>query len=243
MSHQPAAPPRAAAVVLAAGDGTRIGGAHNKVFLHLAGRRVVSWSLQALAQVRSIERFVMVIRESDRELAEETIDRDLEGIDVEVVLGGNSRHQSELFALRHLAVAIASSLDVVLVHDGARPLLSPELVQTLITTAAECGAAIPGLETDEIRRVRPDGTLDLRPPEVMIRAQTPQAFDARTVLNAYERADIDRFVGTDTASCVEEYSDTRIQVVAGNPANIKITYPQDLFDAATILEDRNFHLD
>lgn len=236
--------PRSAAIVLAAGDGTRVGGVHNKVFLHLAGRRVVSWSLQSLAQIRSIERFILVIRESDRELAEETIDRELEGIDVEIVIGGGSRHQSELLALRHLAPAIAaSSINVVLIHDGARPLLSPELVRTLIRAAVEHGAAIPGLDTDEIYRIRPDGTLDLRQLEPMIRAQTPQVFDARTLLDACECADADGFVATDTSSCVEQYSTTRVQVVPGSQANIKITYAFNLFEAETILRDINFHLD
>ncbi len=244
MAPRTAGQPRAAAVVLAAGSGSRVGSVHNKVFLHLAGRRVVSWSLQSLARVGSIERFIMVIRESDRQLAEETIDRELEDLDVEIVLGGDSRHESELLALRHLAPAITrSEIDIVLIHDGARPLLSPTLVRSLIGAAAEHGAAFPGLHTDEIRRLRPDGTVDFSHVQTMVRAQTPQAFGAHALLNAYERASAEGFIGTDTASCVQHYSDTRVQQVPGDPRNIKITYPNDLFEAETILRHEHFHLD
>ena len=92
----------AAAVVLAAGSGTRVGAAHNKVFLPLAGRRVVSWSLASFARVSAVRRFVMVIREADRELAQQTIDREALDIPVEIIVGGQTRQQSELAALRHL---------------------------------------------------------------------------------------------------------------------------------------------
>ena len=123
----------AAAVVLAAGSGTRVGAAHNKVFLPLAGRRVVSWSLASFAKVSDVRRFVMVIREADRELAQHTIDREALDIPVEIIVGGQTRQQSELAALRHLAPAIdTGEITMVLIHDGARPLLSPSLIGALI---------------------------------------------------------------------------------------------------------------
>lgn len=205
----------------------------------------MSWSLRALAESGSIDRFILVIRDADRPLAVETLGREAENLDVEIVLGGQTRHQSELLALRYLAPSIASSaIDMVLIHDGARPLLSPKLVSTLVRVASARGTAIPGLKTEDIRRVHADGTLELAGlHESMVCAQTPQVFAARTVLDAYERASFDGFQGTDTASCVEAYSDINIHVIPGDPWNIKITYPSDLFVAESILRTQRYHLE
>ncbi len=234
---------RAAAVVLAAGSGSRMRAAQNKVFLHLCGRRVVSWSVESLAQIRAVKRVVLVIREHDRKVAEETIDREIDDIEVEIVVGGETRQQSELFALRHLSPAIATGdINLVLVHDGARPLLSSALAGTVIRTAFEHGAAYPALEADDIRRMRPDGTLDLADVQIMLRAQTPQAFGAQALLRAYEKAELDGFDGSDTVACWERYNAGPVQWVPGDPRNIKITYPEDLFKAEQILREAQFHL-
>jgi 2-C-methyl-D-erythritol 4-phosphate cytidylyltransferase len=235
---------RAAAIVLAAGSGSRLGAAHNKVFLPLSGRRVVSWSLESFAHVRAIKRFVMVIREEDRSLAEETIDREVEGITVEIIVGGDTRQQSELAALRHLAPAIAAQdINMILIHDGARPLLSRRLVETLIRSTSLHQAAFPAIERDDIRGIRPDGTIDMSNPGRLIAAQTPQTFRAQPLLDAYERADAEGFIGTDTVSCWERYNTMPVKWVRGDPRNIKITYPGDLFDAEQILRDSEFHVD
>ena len=235
---------RTAAVVLAAGSGSRMGAEQNKVFLNLCGRRVVSWSIQALAQIHAVERVVMVIREQDRKIAHRTLDREIEDLQVDVVVGGDSRRQSELFALRHLAPGIAAGdISLVLIHDGARPILSPSLVKRLIRVAADHDAAYPALQTDDIRRLRSDGTVDMVDTQIMLRAQTPQVFRADALLDAYERAEADGFDGPDTVSLWERYHEQHVQWVSGDPRNIKITYPEDLFEAERILEEARFNLD
>ena len=236
---------RAAGIVLGAGNSTRAAASQNKVFLPLAGRRVLSWSLLSFARVRAIERFILVIREADRELAEETIDREIgDDFTVEIVIGGETRHESELLALRHLAPAIADgSINIVLLHDGARPILSPALVRALIRKASLTGAVFPGLEADDIRQLNPDGTLQMLRRERFVRAQTPQVFEATALLTAYEQAASDEFVGTDTVSCWEQYSPKAAAWLEGDIRNIKITYPQDLFEAERILRATNFHLE
>jgi len=214
------------------------------VFLPLSGRRVVSWSLTSFAQVTVVKRFIMVIRDEDRRLAEETIDREIGSADVEIIVGGDTRQQSELAALRYLGPDIAAgNINVVLIHDGARPLLAPRLVRTLIQTAAEHQAAFPAVERDDIRRVRPDGTIDMSHPGRLIAAQTPQTFSAQPLLAAYEQADADGFNGTDTVSCWERYNNSPVRWVPGDPRNIKITFPGDLLDAEQILRHSGFQLD
>lgn len=233
-----------AVVVLAAGDGSRVGSPHNKVFLPLAGRRIISWSLNTFAEVSSVCRVVLLVREVDRRLAEETIDREVNGIDVEIIVGGKTRHESELLALRHLAPAIETgSPSMVLIHDGARPLVSAQLVRDVLASAAEHGAALPGLDDENIRRTHADGTLDCGRSERLVRAQTPQAFEARQLLLAYSRAESEGFVGTDTSSCWEQYTDADVMLVPGDPRNLKITFPGDLFLAENLLRLTNFHIE
>jgi 2-C-methyl-D-erythritol 4-phosphate cytidylyltransferase len=223
----------AAGVVLASGSGTRVGGEVNKVYLPLAGRRVVGWSLAALAEVPDIGVLVLVIREQDRELAAEVV----AGIDrpVEIVPGGASRQESELMALRCLADRIESgAVDAVLIHDAARPLVTPELAGAVLRTAREFGGAVPGLPRDDL--ISADGDtvtgVDLG---LLVTVQTPQGYRAGPLLAAYERAAADEFVGTDTAACMARYSDLPTRCIDGDERNMKITYPYDVAIAQRLL--------
>ena len=90
----------AVAVVLAAGKGTRVGAEGNKAYLPLAGRRMVSWTLESLSQVPELARTVLVIRPEERKRAEQTVDREAPDLDVEIIEGGNSRHETIASARR-----------------------------------------------------------------------------------------------------------------------------------------------
>jgi 2-C-methyl-D-erythritol 4-phosphate cytidylyltransferase len=224
--------PHAAAVVLASGAGTRVGSELNKVYLPLAGRPLLAWSLDAFAQVAGIGTLVLVIRPQDAHLA-----ADLAGADVEIVHGGASRQESELNALRHLAARIGDgTIDTVLLHDGARPLIDRALITRVLDAARRNGGAIPALPADDLVTVdESDGRLGGPPPGSMVRVQTPQGFHARPLLEAYERARAENFLGTDTASCMERFSEVTVAAVPGDQRNIKITYPHDLVVAGRVL--------
>lgn len=221
--------PTAAAVVLASGAGTRVGAGVNKVYLPLAGRPIVAWSLEAFARTPGIGVLVFVIRPQDREFAEEALGG--LGAPVEVVHGGASRQDSELNALRHLAGRIGSgAIDAVLLHDGARPLVTPALITEVLRVARQDGGAMPGLEADDI--VTAEGA---RPPGTLVRAQTPQGFRAAPLIAAYEDAAREGFAGTDTASVMERFSNVPVRWVPGAVENIKVTYPHDLLVAGQIV--------
>lgn len=228
-----------AAVVLAGGSGTRVGADRNKAYLSLAGRTVAAWSLDVFAGLPAVGRRILVIRPEDREVAAEIIDRELGDASVEVIEGGSSRHGSEWAALTHLREDIdRGTVDLVLLHDAARPLVTRALVQAVIETAAESGGAMPGLVDDDLGLVDDDGRLQpARAPGTgtLVRTQTPQGFLARPLIAAYERANAEGFEGTDTASTVLRYSDVTIRPVPGDTRNLKITYAQDLITAADIL--------
>ncbi len=237
---------RVAAIVLAGGSGTRVGGERNKVYLPLAGRTVISWSLNAFAGMREIGAVVLVVRAGDRELADWVIDREVEHDGVEIVTGGSTRQESELAGLRHLAPRIGTgAVDTVLIHDGARPLMTRTLAAGVLGAARGSGGAVPGLPRDDLAVAGPDGrTLEARAPAGLVAVQTPQGFRAAPLLAAYEEAARQGFAGTDTASCVERFAtDMAIRWILGDRQNIKITYAHDLLTAEGVLARAGHHLD
>ncbi len=229
---------RVAVVVLAGGSGLRVGGDRNKAYLPLAGRTAVGISLSTMAAaVPGVARLVLVVRADDVDLAERTLGAEVPHppVPVELVVGGASRHGSEERALRHLEPAIdAGELDLVLIHDAARPLCSPELVATLVRAATASGGAVPGVVADDLAAVGDDGTLT---PLVgrHVRIQTPQVFAAAPLLQAYHRAAEAGFEGTDTAACLERFSTVTVAFVPGEERNFKITYPHDVALADELL--------
>jgi 2-C-methyl-D-erythritol 4-phosphate cytidylyltransferase len=221
---------RAAAVVLAGGSGTRVGGESNKVYLPVAGRIMIGISLNTFAALPEIGPLVLVVRAEDRELAGRVIDREVDAA-VEVVTGGSTRQESELAGLRQLADRIRDEhIDTVLIHDGARPFAGPSLVREVLRVARECGGAVPGLPRDDLAAAGPDGRGLAGPaPEGLVAVQTPQGFSAAPLLAAYEQAAREGFAGTDTASCMHRFAPAvPIRWVAGEARNFKITYPHDL---------------
>ncbi|MFL6128180.1 MAG: 2-C-methyl-D-erythritol 4-phosphate cytidylyltransferase [Mycobacteriales bacterium] len=225
----------AAAVVLAGGSGSRVGATGNKVYLPVAGRPLLSWALESFAAAPSVRRLVLVARPADLPLAADAADRT--GGDVEIVPGGATRHGSEWAALSHLGPAIrAGELAVVAVHDGARPLARCRLIEDTIEAARMHGAAVPGVPLPDAGVVDPAHGVRTEPPtRRLVRVQTPQAFRADLLLDAYERAERDGFAGTDTAACVERYAGLRVHCLPGDPRNVKVTYPADLELAAALL--------
>lgn len=223
-------------MVLASGAGVRVGGERNKVYLPLLGRTVVAWSLRVFAGLPDVGPLVLVVRPQDRDVAQQMLASELAGHPVEIVHGGAQRQDSELMALRHLAPRIESGqIGTVLIHDAARPLVTPDLVAAVLVAAGEPGGAVPGLPRDDVAMASPDGTLAEADLGMMMAMQTPQGFPARTLLAAYERAAADGFYGTDTAACVARHTGIPVRCIPGENSNIKITYPHDLVVAARLL--------
>jgi len=224
---------RAALVLLAAGSGTRAGRAYNKVFVSLSGRPVFAWSLLRAARVEEIVRTVMVVRDTDRAVAHAALDREEPARDVHLVTGGSTRHESEWAALQHLAPDIhAGRINVVVVHDAARPLATSATFRDVITTALSNGGAIPVRDQPDLLPL--DQAHPLRSRGDLVSVQTPQAFRAEPLLAAYTAARADGFTGTDTSSCFERYAGLDVVCLPGAAGNIKITYAEDFETAARL---------
>lgn len=212
-----------ASIVLAAGSGTRFGHSINKVWLQLQGKHIISRSLENSRKSFSQVRSILVINPDDEEFAREALKKDGVLADTEIVHGGATRHESEYKALQYLKGDIEAGLiDLVLIHDGARPLATPQIFSAIADGAQTHGGAIPTIALDPHE-------MDAARTETIARVQTPQGFRAQQLLQAYEKAAASGFIGTDTAACMEKFfPDVNTVAVPGDIFNIKITYPQDL---------------
>lgn len=219
-----------AIVLLAAGSGSRFGNATNKVWLPLAGQTVICRTIKNAHAAFLDAPILLVINPDDEALANKVIASEVSDIKMEIIYGGATRHGSEYQALLHLEPDIAAgNIDVVLIHDGARPLASPDLYRKIAEVAFEKGGAIP---TTTINPAE----IDISHETQIVRVQTPQGFRAKEVLQAYELAELDGFVGTDTGACVEKYfPEIKAVAVEAEVANLKITYAEDLKVAQALL--------
>ncbi|QGG95591.1 IspD/TarI family cytidylyltransferase [Actinomarinicola tropica] len=227
--------PRAVAIVLAGGSGTRLGLAdgRNKVYLPLGGLPLLAWSLRTLDGHPLVRRTVVVVRPGDER--EALAAASAAGVDPAptTVPGGATRSASESAGVRALAGTVDPST-VVLVHDGARPFLPVAMVDALVAAAAAHGAAVPGLALDP-STVRRDGDrLRALDPSRLRRVQTPQAFTAEVLLAAVDRAAREGIEGLDTAELVAAAGGPAARVVPGDDRNIKVTTPDDVARAEAI---------
>ena len=239
---------RVVAVILCAGQGTRMGASENKVFLPLAGRPALLWSVAAFERAASAHEVLLVAHPGEVERVREAVASAHPLKVIGVVSGGATRSGSERRALAALRPRIESGeVDLVMIHDGARPLVTPEEIERLARGAqapgkpGEAGGALlaaPLSPDEEIGQVEPDGRLKrLFTPGELARAQTPQAFDARLLLAAYDQAEAGGFDGTDTASTVERMG-APVLAVTGSEDNLKLTTPDDLARAEAIMRTR-----
>ena len=210
-----------AVVIVAAGAGARVGAGVNKVLLRLGDRPVLAWSVSDALATPDVSRVLVVVRPGEEDAVSAALAPHLGGGEVLLVPGGATRHASEWAAIRVLAPAIESGeLDVVAIHDGARPLAGIALFDAVVTAAREHGGALPVIPLADVLP---------RSARELVAVQTPQAFTAGTLLAAYRAADAAGFEGTDTASCLERYAaEVRVAAVKGNARNLKVTYPEDV---------------
>jgi len=228
------------AVVLGAGQGTRMGAGHNKVLLTLRGKPILVHALAAFEQTPQVTETLLVAHPDEEAMCRELVAEYGLAKVAAVIPGGVTRHQSEDCALDWLRPRIeVGEIALVLVHDGARPLITPDEIAELITATATTGGALLAAAPDETLFQLDDEGNVMRtwPSDELALAQTPQAFDARRLLAAYDAARADGFDGSDTAASFER-AGGQVRVVIGPPTNLKITTPDDLLRAEALLASR-----
>lgn len=224
------------AIVVAGGEGVRMGAGGNKVFLEVAGQSILERSLSLFQSHPLVAEIVLVGRRADMQACEGMRGRFSKLH--HLVGGGDVRHRSEFAGIQALAGRIdAGEIDVVLVHDAVRPFASADLIDRLVADRGESIGCIPGLPLPSTVVSVKDGYV-LDAPRNLWAVQTPQAFEATWLLEAHNRAARQGFLGTDTASVIE-WAGGDVRVIAGEVDNLKITTPADLQRAKTIADQRS----
>ena len=217
------------AIIVAAGKSERMGTGTDKAFLSLGNRPVVAWSLIAFEKCPDIDRIILVVRK-EQQLAAKAVAK-MFGISklVAVVPGGNKRQES---VQAGLAVCDVDTRFVV-VHDGARPCVTPEVISEVVKLAKRVGAATVGRRmTDTVKRVE-KGTLvsATEEREKLWAVQTPQAFNFRVLQNAYKS--LGKNDVTDDCQAVE-LSGEAVRIYENREPNFKITTVEDLQIASAL---------
>ncbi len=211
------------AILVAAGRGERLGAAQPKAFLEIGGESLLLRAARAFEASARVEGIVAVVPAGEVEVARALLAPigKLRG----VVAGGPRRQDSVLEGLKQVP---AGWDGIVLVHDAARPLVSVALIDAVVVTAREHGAALPVLPlNDTIKRVQGGRALATLDRTELGAAQTPQGFRCSLLVNAYEEAFRDRVALTDESMAVERLG-SPVAIVPGSPLNRKITTPEDL---------------
>ncbi|WP_061213107.1 2-C-methyl-D-erythritol 4-phosphate cytidylyltransferase [Syntrophomonas wolfei] len=221
-------------VIAAAGSGSRMGGKINKQYILLKSRPLLAYSLDVFEKMELVDEIVIVAQAREIEYCEREVVKRFSYQKVSRVVAGGLERQDSIWAgLEELN----SNTDFVAVHDGARPFVTSELIEEVLKEAVRWGAAIPGVAVrDTLKQVDRDNfvrqTLDR---SSVFAIQTPQIFRYCELHKAYEYAREQRVRATDDASLFEKYIG-RVKVVPGDYRNLKITTPEDLAIARTILD-------
>jgi 2-C-methyl-D-erythritol 4-phosphate cytidylyltransferase len=227
---------RADAVVVAAGKGQRCVEGKKKQFLPLAGKPVLVHALDKFESCPLIRSVVLVTGQEDtayclKEIVERYGYRKIS----QIVPGGLERQESVQNGIN----ALPADAEIVVIHDGVRPLVTREMIEESIRIAVRMQTAVFAVPVKEtIKMAHPDGTvartLDR---ESLWQIQTPQAFQVRVIKEALHKAAEEGFTGTDDASLVERLG-VKVHLLPGSYTNIKITTPEDLMMAALFLQQK-----
>jgi 2-C-methyl-D-erythritol 4-phosphate cytidylyltransferase len=219
-----AAAPRIAVIIPAGGVGARFGSRTPKQFLKIQRVPVVTKTVSCFARYGAVTAIAVAAPEAHVERTRRALSSIARRAPLVVVCGGPTRQESVWLAMQ----AVPDDAEIIVVHDAVRPLITRDLIASVVRAAAEHGAAICALPIAEtVKRVRNDvvdATLDR---SELWAVQTPQAFRAALLREAHEKARRDGVVGTDDAMLVERLGHA-VRVVRGLAENVKITTPEDL---------------
>ena len=219
---------KAHSILLAGGSSDRFNNEENKVYFPIGGKPALSWPLETLDNSDKVDSIILVVRDEDWEKTNNVIQlvnpKKLSG----VTIGGNTRHESEYQGLLYLKERPdINEEDLILIHDGARPLLPSYLLDELIDVAKKYGASAPGYNSDNLMKKQEFNKEEIQ--ETIVEIQTPQIFPASELWKSYELAKLDKWQAVDTTECVSKYSELEAVVIPGDPRNMKVTFIEDIF--------------
>ncbi len=219
------------AIIPAAGHGTRMGADKNKLLLEVLGRPVLLWTLDAFESCPLVDEVLVVANEQDifsyRDIICEEGYRKIK----DIIRGGETRAESV-----YKGICAAENADIVVIHDGARALITPEEIEKVIAGSLETGAAIAAVHAvDTLKRAEGAYIAETPDRSMIWQAQTPQVFKKDLILEAMKNCTV---AITDDASAAEAAGE-KVKLVETSYRNIKITTPFDLLVAEAVLTERN----
>ncbi|MCI7800309.1 2-C-methyl-D-erythritol 4-phosphate cytidylyltransferase [Eubacterium sp.] len=217
------------AVILAAGNGTRMKTKDSKLLLKINGKTVLERSVNAFLNISDIDEVIVVAREKDIPAFSDILTDER----VSFVVGGDTRQQSVMNA-----VDVIDDCELIIIHDGARPLIKSEDIENTIRAAKENKAAAVGVFVkDTVKVVDKNGFVVSTPDRnTLFAVQTPQIFDFELYRNAAQNAREKGFDFTDDCQLVESFNQ-KVKTVVGSYSNIKITTPDDIVLAENLLKN------
>lgn len=216
------------AIILGAGNGTRMKTKDSKLLLKIGDKTVIERSVEAFLNVSDIDEVVVVTREQDLETFMSLLDDER----ISFAIGGATRQESVSNAIETI-----ESAELVAIHDGARPMIREEDIENTIRQAKEHKAAAVGVPVkDTIKVTDKDGfVVDTPDRATLFAVQTPQIFDFELYKKALEKSKADGKDFTDDCQLLE-YIGVKVKMVAGSYTNIKITTPEDIPFAESIID-------
>ncbi len=218
------------AVIVAGGRGARMGSPIPKQFLPLMGKPMLCYAIDAFANAMPGIQLILVVPPDELSSAQIVLKSYLGGVKVTYVAGGETRYHSVQNGLGRV-----NNDGIVFIHDGARPVISADLIQRCYQQASSKGSAIPSIPvTESIRQVTGDSSVTVDRDHLRI-MQTPQTFNTRLILPAFKQEYQPSF--TDEATVLEAFG-TRVHMIEGARGNIKVTTPEDMIIAEALLKSR-----
>ncbi|MBQ9517496.1 MAG: 2-C-methyl-D-erythritol 4-phosphate cytidylyltransferase [Eubacterium sp.] len=215
------------AIVLGAGSGTRMKIEKSKLLLEIAGKTVIERSVEAFLSISDVDEVIVTVREQDLQAFSKLLTDER----ITFVIGGETRQQSV-----KNAVDTIESAELLIIHDGARPLIREEDIENTIIAAKDCGAAAVGVPVKDTIKVIDGDSFIIDTPDrsTLFAVQTPQIFDFEHYKRALQQSIDDGKDFTDDCQLIE-YAGGKVKMVTGSYTNIKITTPDDIGIAERIM--------
>lgn len=213
-------------IIPAAGKGKRMSSDVSKQYIEINKKPILAYTIEIFQNLRSIDEIILIVGKREVEYVEKYIKNRYGFTKIKaIVAGGKERQDSVYEGLK----ALSSSIDIVLIHDGVRPIIRNDEIEKIIEETKKHKACIIGTKVkDTIKIVSEEGKVISTPDRNQLYAiQTPQAFDKKLIIDAYKKGNAEGFSATDDSMLVEAYTSVKVKVIEGNDMNIKITTPND----------------
>ncbi len=223
------------AIVLAAGSSSRMNLGYNKILVEINDKPLITLSVKVFVNDPNCSELIIVVHNDEINTITSILSQyQLLHKKCKIVAGGSERQYSVYNGLQSI------KNNIVLVHDGARPFITNKLIETLVTTTNSYDCVIPGVKVkDTIKLVKNNIIMSTLPRENLYAVQTPQACITNLLKHAHDLALKDHYLGTDEASLMEKYLQTKIKIIDSSYNNIKITTREDIIIADAIAKNIN----